>query len=86
MFTLKHFQFRFGFLLLLVVTPNVSAQYFDTLIFKTYGYYWEESVLYMGDQNDDGFDDFLVCAMDSIKGPYGKARFFLRWKPHGHNT
>ena len=81
MFNLKHFQFRLGFLLLLVVTTEVSAQYFDTLIFKTYGYYWEESVLYMGDQNDDGFDDFLVCAMDSIKGPYGKARFFYGGNP-----
>ena len=72
---------QFGFLLLMFVATDVSAQYFDTLIFKTYGYYWEESVLYMGDQNDDGFDDFLVCAMDSIKGPYGKARFFYGGNP-----
>lgn len=71
----------FFFLLVVTFTTEVYAQYFDTLIFKTYGYYWEESVLYMGDQNDDGFDDFIVCAMDSITGLYGKARFFYGGNP-----
>ena len=67
--------------LVLLLSSAVEAQYFDSLIFKTYGYYWEESIIYMGDQNDDGFDDFLVCAMDSITGPYGKARFFYGGNP-----
>jgi hypothetical protein len=60
---------------------EVKAQYFDSLIFKTYGYFWQESVIYMGDQNGDGFDDFLICALDSIEGPYGKARFFYGGDP-----
>ncbi|KAB2909049.1 MAG: T9SS type A sorting domain-containing protein [Ignavibacteriales bacterium] len=83
MFRLKQKPFRFIFIFLLVVTTSmeVKAQYFDSLIFKTYGYFWQESVIYMGDQNGDGFDDFLICALDSIEGPYGKARFFYGGDP-----
>ncbi|MBP9123564.1 MAG: T9SS type A sorting domain-containing protein [Ignavibacteriaceae bacterium] len=84
MFDLKHFMLRFGFLLLLVImcSAEVTAQYFDTLIFRTSGLYWKESVIYMGDQNGDGCDDFMITMMDTTApGSEGKAWFYYGGNP-----
>ena len=63
MFDLRHFMLRFvpfsGLLLLVVLTTEVKAQ-FDTLVFSKAGYFWYESIVYMGDQDMDGFDDFIL--------------------------
>jgi len=84
MFKLTHnpFQFvSFSVLLLLVVCTNdVSAQ-FDSLMFLDAGYYLNESVIYMGDQNDDGCDDFIICKMDSRYDNWGYAYFFYGGNP-----
>ncbi|MBK6679581.1 MAG: hypothetical protein IPG53_05885 [Ignavibacteriales bacterium] len=51
MFKIKQYPLRIvllsGLLPLIFLTTEVSAQYFDTLIFKTTGLYWQESVIYM---------------------------------------
>ncbi len=69
MFNLKHSIPRFvpisGLFLFVALTTEINAQYFDTLIFKTNGLYWAESVIYMGDQNGDGCDDFMITKMDT---------------------
>ncbi|GAB1350067.1 hypothetical protein MASR1M107_22820 [Ignavibacteriales bacterium] len=72
------FQFvSFSVLLLLVVcTTEVSAQ-FDSLMLLDSGYYLNESIIYMGDQNDDGCDDFMICKMDSRFDNWGFANFFV---------
>ena len=62
--------------LLLTVSIQVRAQYFDSLIFKTHGIFWPESVIYMGDQNNDGFDDFMVSKMDSNSGASKAKSYF----------
>lgn len=84
MFKLTHnpFQFiSFSVLLLLVVfKTEVSAQ-FDTNIFTRKAPYWPESVVYMGDQNSDGYDDFLLLELDSNRGSNGKACLFLGGNP-----
>ncbi|MBK7265403.1 MAG: hypothetical protein IPI12_03500 [Ignavibacteriales bacterium] len=83
MFDLKHFMLRFGFLLLLVImcSAEVTAQYFDTLIFRTSGLYWKESVIY-GGQNGDGCDDFMITMMDTTApGSEGKAWFYYGGNP-----
>jgi len=85
MFNLKHSIPRFvpiSGLLLLFVTTEVSAQYFDTLIFKTYGYYWAESVIYMGYQNGDGCDDFMITKMDTTaSGSEARSYFYYGGDP-----
>jgi hypothetical protein len=69
-------------ILLVVLTTEVYAQYFDTLIFRTNGLYWAESVIYMGDQNDDGCDDFMITKMDTTAaGSEGKAYFYYGGNP-----
>jgi hypothetical protein len=72
----------FCFFWLLCVTAEVTAQYFDTLIFRTSGLYWKESVIYMGDQNGDGCDDFMITMMDTTApGSEGKAWFYYGGNP-----
>ncbi|MBK7869140.1 MAG: hypothetical protein IPJ75_20225 [Ignavibacteriales bacterium] len=82
MFKPKQYPFRIvllsGLLPLIFLTTEVSAQYFDTLIFRTTGLYWQESVIYMGDQNDDGCDDFMITKMDTT-APVLKEKHFLLW-------
>jgi len=64
------------------VSIQVRAQYFDSLIFKTHGIYWPESVIYMGDQNNDGFDDFMISKMDSNSGAsLAKSYFYYGGSP-----
>ncbi|MBK7265109.1 MAG: T9SS type A sorting domain-containing protein [Ignavibacteriales bacterium] len=86
MFQLKQIPFRFfpisGLLIVLTISSEVSAQYFDPLIFRTNGLYWKESVIYMGDQNDDGCDDFMITKMDTTAaGSEGKAYFYYGGNP-----
>ncbi len=87
MFNLKQNPLRFvpisGLILLfLTISSEVSAQYFDTLIFRTTGLYWKESVIYMGDQNDDGCNDFMITKMDTTApGSEGKAYFYYGGNP-----
>jgi len=74
------FQFvSFSFLLLLVVcTIEVSAQ-FDSVVFVRRAWHWDQSVVYLGDQNNDGYDDFVLVEQDSANGEYKKwgfAHFF----------
>ncbi|MBK6679119.1 MAG: hypothetical protein IPG53_03415 [Ignavibacteriales bacterium] len=67
---------------MLTISSEVSAQYFDTLIFRTNGLYWAESVIYMGDQNGDGCDDFMITKMDTTAaGSEGKAYFYYGGNP-----
>lgn len=83
----KYSFFRFVpisglFLLVMTVTTEVNAQYFDTLIFRTNGLYWAESVIYMGDQNDDGCDDFMITKMDTTaSGSEAKSYFYYGGDP-----
>jgi len=63
MFKLTHNPFQFVsfsvLLLLVVLTTEVNAQ-FDSIIFARNDIYQPNAVLYMGDQNDDGCDDFVL--------------------------
>lgn len=68
--------------LILLLSSAVEAQYFDSLIFRTTGLYWAESVIYMGDQNGDGCDDFMITKMDTTApGSEGKAYFYYGGNP-----
>ncbi|MBK7267151.1 MAG: hypothetical protein IPI12_12650 [Ignavibacteriales bacterium] len=70
MFDLRHFMLRFvpvSGLLLLFVTTEVSAQ-FDSIIFARNDIYAPKAVIYMGDQNDDGCDDFVLIKHLSTSG------------------
>jgi len=67
---------------IIFLSPKTYCQYFDSLIFKTHGIYWPESVIYMGDQNNDGFDDFMVSKMDSNSGAsLAKSYFYYGGSP-----
>ncbi len=68
------------FLLLILGSSNLYAQ-FDSLMLLDSGYYLNESVIYMGDQNDDGCDDFIICKMDSRFDNWGYAYFFYGGNP-----
>jgi hypothetical protein len=60
---------------------KASAQ-FDTNLFIKRAWYWPESIVYMGDQNDDGScDDFFVTQMDNNSGAGGKLSFFYGGNP-----
>ncbi|GAB1348014.1 hypothetical protein MASR1M107_02250 [Ignavibacteriales bacterium] len=88
MFKLTHNPFRsvpfLGLLLLLVVcTTEVSAQ-FDSVVLVRRAWHWDQSVIYMGDQNNDGYDDFVLVEQDSANGEYKKwgfAHFFYGGDP-----
>ncbi len=67
-------------LLVLTMTTQVSAQ-FDTNLFIKKAWYWPESIVYMGDQNDDGCDDFFVTQLDNNSGAGGKLSFFYGGNP-----
>ncbi|MBK7868780.1 MAG: T9SS type A sorting domain-containing protein [Ignavibacteriales bacterium] len=61
------------------VTTEVSAQ-FDSIIFARNDIYGPRGVLFMGDQNDDGYDDFVLIKHLSTSGYDAKALLF-----HGGN-
>ncbi len=68
--------------LILLLSSAVEAQYFDSLIFRTTGLYWKESIIYMGDQNGDGCDDFMITKMDTtVPGSEGKSFFYYGGNP-----
>jgi len=70
-------------LLLVVCTNEVSAQ-FDSVVFVRRAWHWDQSVIYMGDQNNDGYDDFVLVEQDSANGEmykYGFAHFFYGGDP-----
>lgn len=74
------FTLKAGFLLLIFFTTEVKAQ-FDTNIFTRRAPFTPESVLCMGDQNSDGYDDFLLLELDSNRGSQGKACLFYGGNP-----
>jgi hypothetical protein len=73
-------QLYFTIFFTLAVFGEVSAQ-FDTNLFIKKALYWPESIVYMGDQNNDGYDDFFVTQMDSSLGIGGKLCFFYGGNP-----
>ncbi|MBK8660791.1 MAG: hypothetical protein IPN18_02845 [Ignavibacteriales bacterium] len=73
-------QLYFNLFFSLAVFGEVNAQ-FDSLMFLDAGYYLNESVIYMGDQNDDDCDDFIICKMDSRDDNWGYAHFFYGGNP-----
>lgn len=83
MFKLKLNPFRFvpfsGLLLLVILTTEVNAQ-FDSIIFARNDIYGPRGVLFMGDQNADGYDDFVLIKHLSTSGYDAKALLF-----HGGN-
>ncbi|MBK8663400.1 MAG: T9SS type A sorting domain-containing protein [Ignavibacteriales bacterium] len=87
MFDLRHFMLRFvpiSGLLLLFVTTEVSAQ-FDSIIFARNDIYGPRGVLFMGDQNDDGCDDFVLVTYPSTWGYDAKALLFYGGNPINPN-
>ncbi|MBK7866531.1 MAG: hypothetical protein IPJ75_05810 [Ignavibacteriales bacterium] len=62
------------------LNPSIHAQ-FDTNLFIKKAWYWQESIVYMGDQNGDGCDDFFVTQMDNAMGAGGKLSFFYGGNP-----
>ena len=80
---IRNIFFRLCVLITIIfLSPKTYCQYFDSLIFKTHGIFWPESVIYMGDQNNDGFDDFMVSKMDSNSGSsLAKSYFYYGGSP-----
>jgi hypothetical protein len=70
---MKTNKYILGFLVLFFLTPNLKAQ--DTL-FKKYLSIAPNGVTYLGDQNGDGYDDFMLydCSL-------GKAYIFFGGNP-----
>jgi hypothetical protein len=71
MFTLKHLSLLF----VIIVSTEVYAQ-FDTVVFSKEGYFSYESVVYMGDQNNDGYDDFVLSIRPDPSLREANAMFF----------
>ncbi len=72
----KYFNIRLYFTIFftLAVFGEVSAQ-FDTVVFVRRAWHWDQSVIYLGDQNNDGYDDFVLVEQDSANGEYKKWGF-----------
>ena len=87
MSTLKYFLTRCGFLLLLVVivTTETNAQ-FDTIVFSKAGYFLYESIVYMGDQDSDGYDDFMITLSETTNLLDARAYFFKGGDPINQNA
>ncbi|GAB1441519.1 hypothetical protein MASR2M39_03530 [Ignavibacteriales bacterium] len=69
MFKLNPFRYVpfSGLLLLLVLTTEVYAQ-FDSVVFVRRAWHWDQSVIFLGDQNNYGYDDFVLVEQDSANG------------------
>ncbi len=81
----KYFNIRLYFTIFftLAVFGEVSAQ-FDTVVFVRRAWHWDQSVIYLGDQNNDGYDDFVLVEQDSADGQIksgGYAHFFFGGNP-----
>ncbi len=89
MFNLKQNPLRFvpisGLLLLVVLTTKVNAQ-FDTIVFSKAGYFLYESIVYMGDQDSDGYDDFLITLSETPNTNVARAYFFEGGNPINQNA
>ena len=72
----KYFNHQLYFTLFftLAVFGEVYAQ-FDTVVFVRRAWHWDQSVIYLGDQNNDGYDDFVLVEQDSANGEYKKWGF-----------
>jgi hypothetical protein len=70
------------FVVILFFGSKTYAQ-FDSLMFITSGYLRLQPVIYMGDQNNDGCDDFIICKMDdnSQYANWGYAYFYYGGNP-----
>ncbi len=66
-------------ILLISGSVNLNAQ-FDSIIFARYDIYGPQAVIYMGDQNDDGCNDFVLIKYTAAYGYDAKALLF-----HGGN-
>lgn len=66
--------------LLMLLNTTAEAQ-FDSIIFARNDIYYRESVVYLGDQNDDGCDDFLLCTYYAQNGLSGEALLFYGGNP-----
>ncbi len=67
-------------IVILFFGSKTNAQ-FDSLMFLDEGYYLNQSIIYMGDQNDDGCDDFIICRMNMRDNTGGYAYFFYGGNP-----
>lgn len=81
----KYFNNRLYFTIFftLAVFGEVYAQ-FDSVAFVRRAWHWDQSVVYLGDQNNDGNDDFVLVEQDSANGEYKKwgfAHFFYGGDP-----
>ena len=76
MFTLKHLSLLF----VIIVSTEVYAQ-FDTVVFSKEGYFSYESIVYMGDQNNDGYDDFVLSIRPDPSLREANAMFFRGGNP-----
>jgi hypothetical protein len=76
MFTLKHLSLLF----VIIVSTEVNAQ-FDTIIFSKEGYFSYESIVYMGDQDNDGYDDFVLSIRPDPSLREANAMFFRGGNP-----
>jgi hypothetical protein len=64
---------------------EVSAQ-FDTVVFSKAGYFLYESIIYMGDQDTDGYDDFLITLSETPNTNVARAYFFKGGNPMNQNA
>ncbi|KAA0256951.1 MAG: hypothetical protein EDM75_09565, partial [Chlorobiota bacterium] len=67
-------------ILLISGSVNLNAQ-FDSIIFARNDIYAPKAVIYMGDQNDDGCDDFVLVTYPSTWGYDAKALIFYGGEP-----
>jgi hypothetical protein len=86
MFKIKKFLPQFGFFLLLVVLPTEVNAQFDTIVFSKEGYFLYESIIYMGDQDTDGYDDFLITLSETPDPMQARAYFFKGGNPVNQNA
>lgn len=86
MFKIKKFLPQFGFFLLLVVLPTEVNAQFDTIVFSKEGYFLYESIIYMGDQDTDGYDDFLITLSETPDPMQARAYSFKGGNPVNQNA
>jgi hypothetical protein len=67
-------------LFVVIVTTEVNAQ-FDTIVFSKEGYFLYESIIYMGDQDSDGYDDFMITLSETPNPMDARAYFFKGGNP-----
>ncbi|GAB1348202.1 hypothetical protein MASR1M107_04130 [Ignavibacteriales bacterium] len=87
MFNLKQNLLRIAFSLLfvIIVSTEINAQY-DTIVFSKQGYFLYESIIYMGDQDSDGYDDFVITLSETTNLLDARAYFFRGGDPINQNA